>query len=233
MKLGIMQPYFFPYIGYFQLINAVDAFVVFDDVNFIKKGWINRNNLLVNNQAYLFTLPIKGMSQNRKINETELSIETNWKGGLLETIKQNYKKAPQFHEVYPIIESSILSKINNIAQYNFVQIQTICEYLNIFTRFIPSSSVYNNSQLKGQERIIDICIKEKATCYLNPIGGTALYNKEAFDNHNIGLYFLKPIAFEYKQMNNSFLPYLSILDTLMFVDRDKIKNELFPKFELI
>lgn len=233
MKVAIMQPYFFPYIGYFQLINAVDTFVVFDDVNFIKKGWINRNNLLVNNQAYLFTLPIKGMSQNKKINETELSFETNWKGNLLETIKQNYKKTPQFHRVYPIIENSILSEVNNIAQFNFIQIQAICNYLNITTRLIPSSIIYNNTQLKGQERIIDICIKEKTTCYINPIGGTTLYNKQAFENHKLDLYFLKPMIVEYKQMNNSFVQYLSIIDTLMFVDGDKIKNELLTKFELI
>ena len=112
MKVAIMQPYFFPYIGYFQLINLVDVFVVYDDVNYIKKGWINRNNILINKKSFLFSLPLQNMSQNKLINEIFLVEDTNWRISLLNTIQITYKNAPYFDEVYSLIEEIISYKIN-------------------------------------------------------------------------------------------------------------------------
>lgn len=103
MKIAVMQPYLFPYIGYFQLLNAVDMFVVFDDVNFIKKGWINRNNILVNRQKYLFTVPLKDASQNKLIKEVQIA-DDGWQEKFLKTVAQSYKKAEFFDEAFALIE---------------------------------------------------------------------------------------------------------------------------------
>lgn len=123
MKLAIMQPYFLPYIGYFQLINAVDTFVLLDDVNYINKGWINRNQLLLNGKAHLFTLPLQKASQNKLINQLELSNETKWKDKLLKTIETAYKKAPQFHLVFPLISQILQYPESNLSLFIHHSIQ--------------------------------------------------------------------------------------------------------------
>ena len=105
MNLAVMQPYIFPYLGYYQLVNAVDTFVFFDDVNFINKGWINRNNILQQNQALRFTIPLMKASQNRLINEIELSDYGKWRGDFLKTIEMNYKKASHFTLIYEWLNS--------------------------------------------------------------------------------------------------------------------------------
>src|SRR5690606_3799363 len=100
MKIAIMQPYLFPYLGYFQLINAVETFVFYDDVNFIKRGWINRNQILVDNKAALFTVPLKKASQNKLINEIDMAIDEKWLSQFFKTIEQNYKNAPYFDDTF-------------------------------------------------------------------------------------------------------------------------------------
>ena len=130
MKLAIMQPYIFPYIGYFQLIKAVDKFVLYDDVNFINRGWINRNRILVNGQDSMFTIPLKDASQNKLINEIDVNWDNNWKGKFLKTIEQAYKKAPFYEKILPIIEKTIEVQevqFNKIIENN---LRLICEYLS-------------------------------------------------------------------------------------------------------
>ena len=216
MKLAIMQPYFFPYLGYFQLIHAADVFVIFDDVNYINKGWINRNNILVNGKTNLITLPLKEANQEK----------------LLKTIEFNYKKAPFFELIHPIITDIMTSKLDNISAFNLNAITTICNYLDISSKIIPSSVIYNNADLKAQNRILDICKQEKATQYINPIGGIEIYTKELFENAGIELNFIKTNFIEYKQFKNEFIPGLSIIDVLMFNSKEKTK-EMLVHFKLI
>ncbi|MES2795467.1 MAG: WbqC family protein [Bacteroidota bacterium] len=232
LKVAIMQPYFLPYIGYFQLINAVDEFILYDDVNYIKKGWINRNNVLLSGKASLFTIPLKEASQNKLINEIEISQEGNWQNKLLKTIEQSYKKSPQFDEFFPILTKIIHYGETNISTYILHSIVQICNYLEINTTIIPSSSVFNNVELKAQNRIIDICKKKQATQYINPIGGTELYQKENFDKENIMLNFIKTKPIQYTQFSNEFVPYLSIIDSIMFNDKAILKK-LLNEYELI
>lgn len=226
MKLAIMQPYFFPYIGYFQLINAVDKFVIYDDVNYINRGWINRNNFLVNGHANLFTLPLLEASQNKKINEIELLQDDKWKNKFIRTIEQNYKKAPYFEFVYPVIKNSLLINENNIARFNILQLKAVCDYLNINTEIIPTSGSYNNNHLKGQYRILDICMKEQAKVYINPEGGVELYETKNFNEQGIELFFIKSHSVIYKQFKNEFIPWLSIIDIMMFNTKETILNFL-------
>jgi hypothetical protein len=231
MKLAIMQPYAFPYIGYFQLINSVDTFVILDDVNFIKRGWINRNKILVNGEDYLFTIPVKEASQNRKINECEIS-EGNWNEKFLKTLKFNYSKAPFYFECINVLTPILTHKETNLSKWIFFQISEICKCLNINTTIIESSVIFSNSHLKAQEKIIDICKKEGATFYHNAIGGKELYDQKDFKNNGIILKFLNTFPVKYHQFNIEFVPFLSIIDHLMFNSVTEIQNQL-NNYELI
>ncbi len=230
--LGIMQPYVFPYIGYFQLINAVDKFVVYDDVAFINKGWINRNNILVGGKASMFTIPLVGASQNRLIREIEIDNLTIWSKKFLKTIEQSYKKAPFYQEGIAILEQVFKCPSNNIAELATTSLKETCKYLKINTEIVESSSVYNNQNLKAQARILDICLQEEATRYINPIGGIAIYDKQLFADNNILLNFIKSKPVIYKQFGQGFVPWLSMIDVLMFCSVDEIHAHLI-KFELV
>ena len=233
MKLAIMQPYFFPYLGYFQLINEVDKFIIYDDVNYINKGWINRNNILVNDSPSLIQVPLKEASQNRLIKDIFIVDEVKWKGKLLKTIYFNYKKAPFFNQIISLFEEVLLSDCQGISDLNYLSILKTCSYLNIDTELIRSSSIYGNSHLKGETRILDICIKERAHVYINPIGGQFLYDKIKFQEKGIVLKFINSIASPYNQNTDEFINYLSIIDTMMFCSSQEIKANLLNEYKLI
>lgn len=232
MNLGIMQPYFFPYIGYFQLINTVDKFVIFDDVNYINKGWINRNRILLNKQEYTFTISLEKASQNKMINEIYLSTDIKWKGKLLKTIEVAYKRAPLFKLIYPLIEGIIGFEEKNLSIYVSQSIKQLTNYLEIRTPIVSSSVPYNTTSLKGQDKILEICRGERAELYVNPIGGRDIYQREAFEKQKIKLSFIKSKPIIYKQFGNDFIPFLSIIDVMMFNEKDKISNYL-NEFELL
>ncbi len=232
MTLAIMQPYFLPYIGYLQLMNAVDTFVFYDDVAFINRGWVNRNRLLVNGQEYLFTIPLKEASQNRTIREIALGADPKWRGKLLKTVEQSYRKAPFYKVVMPMIEKIVNFDAQNIAEYVVNSFDELTPYLGITTRLVPSSVVYANSYLKAQERILDICQQEQATHYMNPIGGQELYTKARFAEAGIRLDFMEANRVAYpQQTNQEFVPWLSVVDVLMNNDVPAVQS-LLNEFEL-
>jgi hypothetical protein len=226
-----MQPYFFPYIGYFQLIAAVDKFIIYDDVNYINRGWINRNNILINGKAGLISVPLNGASQNKRIKDIVPVSEQKWRISLLKTIEQNYKKAPLFDVVYPMLLQVINTAAGTISDFNYLGIKSVCAYLGISTSLIPSSEIYANGDLKGQYRILDICKKENATSYYNPIGGVELYDREVFTQEGISLSFVKSELPPYRQFTDDFIPALSLIDLIMFCGIDEIKFQL-KKFSL-
>lgn len=232
MTIGIMQPYIFPYIGYFQLINAVDKFIVYDDVAYINKGWINRNNILVGGKASLFTLPLVNASQNRLIKDIEIDNLPAWAKKFLRTIEQSYKKAPFYNETLEILAEVFQSEPANIAELCTKGLKTTCIYLGIETQFVDSSAVYNNHHLKAQERILDICKQENADHYINPSGGMAIYDKQLFADNKILLNFIKSKPVQYNQFKNEFVPWLSMIDILMFCSADAIQQHL-KEFELV
>lgn len=237
MTLAIMQPYFLPYIGYMQLMSAVDTFVLYDDVAFINRGWINRNRLLINGQEYLFTVPLKDASQNKRINEVSLADDLKWRGKLLKTVEQGYRKAPHYGTVMPLTEKIVNFATDSIADLVHNSLIELNQYLGLTTRLVASSSVYANGQLKAQERISDICRQEGATRYINPIGGMELYDKPTFAQAGIELNFIQAKRVEYPQFNrtgepNNFVPWLSVLDALMFCDVPTVRAML-GEYELI
>ncbi len=225
MKIGIMQPYFMPYIGYFQLINSVDAFVIYDNIQYTKKGWINRNRYLLNGKDVIFTIPIKKDSDYLNVNQRVLADGFS-PIKLLNQIKAAYRKAPYYSEVYPMIEEIFKCEEKNLFNYIYKSIIIITEYLNINTKIIISSSLNIDHSLKGQDKVLAICKCLKTKNYINSIGGTELYSKSIFDENNIKLNFIKSQAIEYKQFNHDFVPWLSILDVMMFNEVEDIKKFL-------
>ncbi len=232
MRLGIMQPYLFPYIGYYQLIKAVDKFVIYDDVSFINKGWINRNNILVNNEAYSFTTPLKEASQNRRINEIALDQNETWKIKFLKTLEHSYRKAPYFSQVALLIQDVFNPGFTHIHQLARESVILIARYLGMQTGFVESSSKYNNVHLKGQNRILDICVQEGADHYINPVGGIEIYSRPNFENIGIKINFIKTKFITYPQFSNEFISNLSIIDVLMFNTKEEIQGML-NSYELI
>lgn len=225
MTIGIMQPYFLPYIGYFQLINSVDTFVIYDNIQYTKKGWINRNRYLLNGKDAIFTIPIKKDSDYLNVNQRVLSDDFS-PIKLLNQIKAAYSKAPYYSEVYPKIEEIFKCEEKNLFQYIYKSINIISEYLNIKTNIIISSSLNIDHSLKGQNKVLAICKCLNAKNYLNSIGGVELYSKSIFAENNIKLNFIKSQAIEYKQFSHNFVPWLSILDVMMFNEVEDIKKYL-------
>ena len=232
MKLAVMQPYLLPYIGYFQLMAAVDKFVIYDDVQFIKGGWINRNRILLGGREHLFTAPLLGASPNRFISELELVTKTDWRRKLLRTIEQAYQSAPHFPEVLPLLNDIITCPERQLNGYLVHSLEKLRICLEIPTKLVATSVAYRNQDLKGQERILDICRREEASIYVNAIGGRELYDSEAFRAEGIALRFLESEPFEYDQGTTRFHPSLSIVDVLMFNAHQEVKA-LLHKARLI
>lgn len=232
VKLAIMQPYFLPYIGYIQLIAAVDKFVVFDDVNYISRGWINRNRMLINGAPITFTIPLSNSSQNKLISDIKILDDNQWRGKMLRSFQQSYSKAPNFKQTYEMLEGIIAFPSTDLNVFLLNSLQTLAVYLNLKTNIISSSKKYDNSHLKGEDRIVDICAKEKAEIYLNPIGGFELYKRDVFQKKGVLLNFLKSREFTYPQGKHPHTPWLSIIDVLMFNSKDVVKD-LLLQYEVL
>ncbi len=232
MKLGIMQPYFFPYIGYWQLLNAVDTYVVYDDVNYINRGWVNRNRILINQSPQYFNVMLSGASQNKKINEIEVISDPKYIKKVLRTLEQSYGKAPYFDDVMPLLIKILNNPQNNLALFLFDQIAMISTYLGIDTKLVLSSSLKKNVILRGEDKILDICLNLGADAYYNAIGGKELYSKEKFAKNGIALHFLETNEIVYKQFGETFHKNLSIIDVMMFNSREQVR-ELLEDFHIV
>ena len=180
----------------------------------------------------MFTIPLKDASQNKLINEIDVNWDNNWKGKFLKTIEQAYKKAPFYENILPIIEKTIDVEEVQFSKIIENNVRLICEYLDIKTEIVSSSTIYQNTNKKAQERILDICLQEKANHYINPIGGSELYDKEDFAKENMQMNFIKSLPVEYKQFKNDFVPWLSIIDVLVFNSKEEI-NKFLDNYELV
>jgi len=234
MKVAIMQPYFFPYIGYFQLINAADKFVVYDNIEYTKKGWINRNRILINGKVDYFSIPLKKDSDYLDIASRELSAE--WqkeKTKILNRLKENYQKAPFFGDVFQLVEKCFNCGEINLFDFILFSIKEIMEYLSIKTEIVVSSTIAINHSLKSEDKVIAICKELQASAYYNPIGGLQLYSKNTFESDAIKLFFLKTNNYKYMQFGDEFEPFLSIIDIMMFHSKEALTLILNNEFILI
>lgn len=232
MKLAIMQPYFFPYIGYFQLIAAADNFIIYDNIKYTKKGWINRNRILCDGGASVFSLPLKKDSDYLDVRQRELPANFDSEK-LLRQLKQSYKKAPYFEETYALVSSIINYSELNLFNFLHNSIVNICNYLKINTNIIISSSVNIDHSLKSQEKVIELCMSLSAINYINPIGGIELYSQHAFNEKGININFIRSKNIKYKQFSNDFIPWLSIVDVLMFNSTAEVIKIINKDFDLI
>ena len=231
MILGIMQPYFFPYIGYYQLINAVDQFVVYDNIKYTKKGWINRNRLLQNGRDVTFSVPLKKASDRLHISNREISDDFD-PTKLLNIFKGSYSKAPYYKGVSILLEKILSYQNNNLFHYLHNSIIQTCEFLEIDTEILVSSELDTNHSLTAEERVISLCESVGAKSYVNPKGGIELYNKDHFSLSGIELKFLSTNRIEYKQFEEPFVSSLSIVDILMFNSKDTV-SQLLAEYQLI
>lgn len=233
MKVAIMQPYFLPYLEYIQLINSVDKFIIYDDVNYIKSGYINRNRLLYNGEAKYFNINLDGASSYKLIKDTYILDNkiTKTREKNLNMFRLAYSNAPFFDEIFPILEQIINYEENNIALFNLNAFKIIFNYLGIEKEFLISSD-YNLTEFKAEERVINICKYFKATEYINASGGKELYSTENFAKEGIRLRFIKNLSIEeYQQFDNEFVPNLSIVDVMMFNSKEKV-IEMLNNYEL-
>lgn len=224
-----MQPYVFPYIGYFQLIRDADVFVVFDDVNFRKRSWITRNRILLNNAEHMFSLHLSAATSSKKINEIEIGDNRVM---LLKTFRQAYTKAPYFNAVMPLIEELVLYDEPRLHLYLMHQLKSISSYFGLRTQFILSSSITKDNELKGQDKILAICKELDADHYTNAIGGQILYCEKDFACQGIDLKFVQSDYVKYQQFDNEFIPWLSIVDVMMFNSRSQIRD-LLNAYQLV
>ena len=233
MKIAVMQPYLFAYIGYYQLIHAVDLYVNDDDVQYINKGWINRNRLLFKGEAFYFIFSVQKDAHTRKISERFFCKDSHdiEKKRFLKTL-DCYRRAPHYAEVFEVIRRIMNFEETNVGRFIVNSIRDVCRYLDIKTPIeILSKHTYDNT-LKREERVIDICRRFRTDEYINSIGGTELYSKEKFSREGIKLNFLKTKDMTYPQFNHGFVPNLSIIDVLMFNPKEKVR-EFLTQYDLV
>lgn len=232
MRVAIMQPYFLPYIGYWQLIQAVDKFVVLDDVNYINRGWINRNRISVSGEPHWMTLPLVGASQNRMISQIDLMPDDGWKSGLIKKVEDSYRGEALFQPTMQVFRELLECAQGNLSIFLSSSIQRICRLLEIATYIIPTSRIFHKEDLKGQHRILDICSRLGADEYLNPPGGRDLYDSELFAGRGIKLMFLGAAQPDLGLKSGSQGgETLSLLDTLMMNPLENIRATV-SKFQI-
>ncbi len=232
MRLAIMQPYFLPYIGYFQLIAAVDEFVLYDNIKYTKKGWINRNRMLLNGADALFSLPLMKGSDSQDVVQRELAADFN-RNKLLGQFRGAYLNAPYFMETFPLLERIVRFEEGNLFLYIHNSIIELCTHLGIATRIRVSSEVAIDHGLKAQDKVIALCRVLGANVYVNPIGGVELYSREDFLAEGIELKFIKAKSLEYPQLGQPFVPWLSIIDVLMFNPLEVVRGYIISNYEVI
>lgn len=215
LKVAVMQPYFFPYIGYFHLIKAVDLFIVYDDIKYTKKGWINRNRILRDGAAAMFTLPLKADSDSLDI--CRRALATDFTGEkLLRQLTGTYRRAPYFDDAMALVHRLLDHEDRNLFGFLHHSIVETCRYLGLNTEIRISSELGIDRNLAGQDKVLALCQAVGATTYVNAIGGTELYSAADFSAQGIDLKFVKSRPCEYHQFGDVFVPWLSIVDVIMF-----------------
>ncbi len=232
MKLAIMQPYFLPYVGYFQLIESVDVFVIYDNIKYTKKGWINRNRVLLNGSDAVFSLPLQKDSDSLDVVQRELASNFD-RSKLLNQFRGAYAKAPYFSTTWLLLERIVRCNESNLFRYIYQSIDELCKHLRVKTTIRVSSGVDINHDLMGQDKVLALCQALGADTYINAIGGIELYDRGTFREHGIELKFLKAKPFEYPQYGAAFVPWLSIVDVMMFNSPMQLDAAVRESYELV
>jgi len=236
MKLAIMQPYFFPYLGYFSLIKNTDKFILLDSVQFIYHGWVERNRILKQNNGWLYIkVPLIRHSQKTLIKDIKIDNGQNWKQKIFSQLHHYKKISPFYFKVMKIVEKIFEKDYNDIVSLNKETIIVICKYLDI-DREIPIFSKMNLSieiPKAADEWALNICNSlSNISEYWNPPGGQSFFDISKYEKAGIKLKFHKIILNPYEQKREIFEPGLSIIDALMFNSPEKV-NRILEQYELI
>ena len=232
MKLGILQPYLFPYIGYFQLVRTVDAVVIYDDAQWMKGGWINRNRYLVEGSHRFFTLPVAQGAVAESINQRVFAADVDHhKQRIIRQMAYSYGKAPHFDAVLALVERCFACNETNVAKFLLNTLRESCSLLDIRTPLVLASEMEKKEGLRAEERVLDINRVMGSSHYINPIGGIGLYDRARFDARGVRLSFLRPRQITYSQLGGAFVPSLSILDVMMFNSHEELSS-LLGEFDL-
>lgn len=232
MRVGILQPYLLPYIGYFQLMNSVDQLVVYDDVKYTKKGWINRNRFQINGVEQKLSIPLERMSDFLNIRDRKISSSYD-PASTINRITNAYRKAPNFPFVIEKMEEIFNFSERNLFLFILNSIEVVSEYLEIKTPIVVSSDIRVAQGMRGKERVIRICQELGAKTYINPQNGRLLYDQLEFEEQGIELLFLESQLSEYHQSEHPFLPGLSIMDVMMMESVSEIKSRLLKDYVLL
>lgn len=232
MRVAVMQPYFVPYIGYFQLIAAVDCFIVYDNIQYTKKGWINRNKILKNSKETVFTLPLKNDTDTLDIRERELAETFNPKK-LLAQISDAYRRAPYFNQTMPLVQDILQQDTRNLFQFLHYSILKTCAHIGLKTKIRISSNIAIDHTLRSQEKVIALCQAVGGDTYINSIGGQLLYAKDDFLEKKLKLHFIQPRSFIYDQLGSEFTPWLSIIDVMMFNSPETTRTAIYNNYDLV
>lgn len=236
MKLAIMQPYLFPYIGYFQLINYVDKWIVFDDTQYISKGWVNRNRILhpdIQKEWQYFTIPLKKHSRDSRIKDISINEQIDWRQELLGKLSSYKRKAPHYSETMEFVYECIEYKNESLSEWLIHSLKTTCEYLQIvfdYSVFSPDDINTEKVRHAGQWAL-EIADAVGAKEYINPHGGYSIFIEDEFIERGIELRFLKPGLTPYVQRRGCFTSGLSIIDIMMWNDRGTI-HEMLSDFDV-
>ncbi len=235
MKVGIMQPYFLPYLGYWQLMNAVDVYVLYDNIEFTKNSWMRRNRILSCGADKMFSLPLKRDSDYLDVKERFLADDYDIsRKKLISLIENSYKKAPEFATVFPIVKDIFECNSHNLFDYIHYSIEKVREYLGIQSNLIVSSTLDIDWDLKGKDKVLAICKHFGADEYYNSVNGIPLYepHRDKFAQAGIELRFPKMREIIYPQFKNKFVPNLSIIDVMMFNSQEECQA-LLREYDII
>lgn len=252
MKLAAMQPYFFPYIGYFQLIKDVDVFILYDRVSYSTGGWFNRNRLLrVNAEPFYIIVPVQNCSVQTLTRDVYLDNKHLWRKQMLKWIENNYRRATYFQEIFPLVEKALSGSEERLSDLNYATLHMVCDFLEISTPIVQEHSGFEQiehelgSAFSDQDttstdtgvdkktlRIFKICQLFNTKDYINAIGGQALYSQKVFAEHGIDLKFIQTRPYQYTQRASRFFPHLSIIDVLMNCGKEGTQ-QLLQQYDLV
>lgn len=225
--IGLMQPFFLPYIGYFQLMNAVDFFIVLDNVEYSKKSYVKRNILNLNGKDKLFSIPIKKSKDNSKINELILSEKfRDFKIKFYNQFKTNYYYADYYDEAIELLNEIFSTDEIRLSNFLVNQLKVIAKKFEMNTTIATSSDYLKDNYDTKEERIFDICKKLESKIYINAIGGRKLYSKEFFSLQGIDLKFIQ------KNIVNKNIGYYSILNDVAIYGIKTLRKKLYD-YELV
>jgi hypothetical protein len=216
MDVAIMQPYFFPYIGYFQLMKSVQRFVFYDDAQFMKGGWVNRNRILYEGQPRWWTYPVVHDDYRLPISGRRYRRSHENDQSLLGKLDGAYRNAPHHADIRGLVQDSLPADEDVVSSLNQHQLTVLSRRLGITCEFHRSSDLAVDDALTAEQRVIAICRQLGATRYINSAGGMSLYQRASFEAAGIELAFLQPRPRPYAQLGQAYVPSLSIVDVLMF-----------------